>query len=196
MWPTHGAGWMPREPAPASAHVVCTPQAAPVDCVALLSRGSRHRAVCRYLPVTDLHFRQNDRDLLRATAVTRGWNGYRNESQHSKLTPERSRQFPCRDSNPRPFGHCTPNKSVPTLRYTRRHGPIYTGHACRGLPTAVPWISEDRLLRNLLYPCAAPHSIGSDHYLLDRNKFVCKQLCFFFFPCGYLIIHPTTLTGR
>ena len=23
---------------------------------------------------------QNDRDLLRATAVTRGWNGYRNES--------------------------------------------------------------------------------------------------------------------
>ena len=32
--------------------------------------------------------------------------------------------------------HCTPNKSVPTLRYTRRH-----------LPSAVPWISEDRLLR-------------------------------------------------
>ena len=27
-----------------------------------------------------LHFWQNDRDLLRATAVTRGWNGYRNES--------------------------------------------------------------------------------------------------------------------
>ena len=27
-----------------------------------------------------LHFWQNDRGLLRATAVTRGWNGYRNES--------------------------------------------------------------------------------------------------------------------
>ena len=27
-----------------------------------------------------LHFWQNDRELLRATAVTRGWNGYRNES--------------------------------------------------------------------------------------------------------------------
>ena len=26
-----------------------------------------------------------------------------------------------------PRAHCTPNKSVPTLRYTRRHGPIYTG---------------------------------------------------------------------
>ena len=39
-----------------------------------------------------------------------------------------------------PCAHCTPNKSVPTLRYTRRHGPVYTG--------AVPWISEDRLLDN------------------------------------------------
>ena len=27
-----------------------------------------------------LHFWQNDLGLLRATAVTRGWNGYRNES--------------------------------------------------------------------------------------------------------------------
>ena len=27
-----------------------------------------------------LHFWQNDRDFLRATAVTRGWNGYRNKS--------------------------------------------------------------------------------------------------------------------
>ena len=45
-----------------------------------------------------------------------------------------------------PRAHCTPNKSVPTLRYTRRPGPIYTGHACRHLPSAVPWISEDGLL--------------------------------------------------
>ena len=38
----------------------------------------------RVLAVTcHLHFWQNDRDLLRATAVTRGWNGYRNKSQHS-----------------------------------------------------------------------------------------------------------------
>ena len=42
--------------------------------------------------------------------------------------------------------HCTPQKSVPTLHYTRRPGPIYTGHACRHLPSAVPWISKDRLL--------------------------------------------------
>ena len=46
-----------------------------------------------------------------------------------------------------PRAHCTPNKSVPTLRYTRRHGPVYTGHACRHLLSSVPWISEDRLLK-------------------------------------------------
>ena len=28
---------------------------------------------------------QNEWDLLRATAVTQGWNGYRNKSQHRKL---------------------------------------------------------------------------------------------------------------
>ena len=36
-----------------------------------------------------LHFRLNDRDLLRATAVTRGWIGYRNKSLHRKLTLEK-----------------------------------------------------------------------------------------------------------
>ena len=39
-----------------------------------------------------------------------------------------------------------PNKSVPTLRYTRRHGPICIQvPARRLLPSAVPWISENRL---------------------------------------------------
>ena len=43
--------------------------------------------------------------------------------------------------------HCTPNKSVPTLRYTHRHWPIYIQlHARRHIPSAVPWISEDHLL--------------------------------------------------
>ena len=36
-----------------------------------------------------LHFWQNDRDFLRATAVTRGWNGYRNKGQHRKSTLEK-----------------------------------------------------------------------------------------------------------
>ena len=36
-----------------------------------------------------LRFWQNDRGLLHATAVTRGWNRYRNKSQHRKLTMEK-----------------------------------------------------------------------------------------------------------
>ena len=35
-----------------------------------------------------LHFWQNDLDLLRAAAVTRVWNEYRNKSRHRKLTLE------------------------------------------------------------------------------------------------------------
>ena len=36
-----------------------------------------------------LHFWQNDRDPLCAIAVTRGWGGYQNKSQHRKLTLEK-----------------------------------------------------------------------------------------------------------
>ena len=51
---------------------------------------SKYVRCMRVLAVTcHLHFRQNDRDLLRDTAVTRGWNGYRNQSQHKKLTLEK-----------------------------------------------------------------------------------------------------------
>ena len=51
---------------------------------------SHIRKVYACLAVTcPVHFWQNDRDLLRATAVTRGWNGYRNKSQHRKLTLEK-----------------------------------------------------------------------------------------------------------
>ena len=48
---------------------------------------SHIRKVYACLAVTcHLHFWQNDRDFLRATVVTRGWNGYRNKSQHRKST--------------------------------------------------------------------------------------------------------------
>ena len=36
-----------------------------------------------------LHFWQNDQDLLCATVVTRGWNGYQNKNQHRKLALEK-----------------------------------------------------------------------------------------------------------
>ena len=45
---------------------------------------------CEFSLSCPLHFWQKDRDLLRATAgVTRGWNGYRNKSQHRTLTLEK-----------------------------------------------------------------------------------------------------------
>ena len=48
------------------------------------------RKVYACLAVTcHLHFWQNDQDFLRATVVTRGWNGYRNKSQHRKSTLEK-----------------------------------------------------------------------------------------------------------
>ena len=51
---------------------------------------SHIRKVYACLAVTcHLRFWQNDRGLLRATAVTRGWNGYRNKSQHRTLTLEK-----------------------------------------------------------------------------------------------------------
>ena len=51
---------------------------------------SHIRKVYACLVVTcHLRFWQDDRGLLRATAVTRGWNGYRNKSQHRKLTLEK-----------------------------------------------------------------------------------------------------------
>ena len=51
---------------------------------------SHIRKVHACLVVTcHLHFWQNGRDLLRATAVTQGWNGYGNKSQHRKSTLEK-----------------------------------------------------------------------------------------------------------
>ena len=36
--------------------------------------------------ICHLHFWQNDKDLLLATAVTRGWKWYQNQTQHRKVT--------------------------------------------------------------------------------------------------------------
>ena len=69
-----------------SRRVLCTPYNHVTSCK------SHMRKVYACLSVTcHLHFWQDDRDrdLLRATAVTRGWNGYRNRSQYRKLTLEK-----------------------------------------------------------------------------------------------------------
>ena len=90
--------WLvPWETAAVSAQVLCTPyNHAPAYSVTL--------SVGCMCVTCHLHVWQTDRDFLRATAVTRVWDGYRNNSQHRKLTLEKNiyRRRSCRDSNPKP----------------------------------------------------------------------------------------------
>ena len=81
----HWHGWCHVKLLP-SRRVLCTPyKHAPCHFMQI-----HIRKVHAYLAVTyHPHFWQNDRDHLRASAVTRGWTGYRNKSQHRKLTPEK-----------------------------------------------------------------------------------------------------------
>ena len=92
-----------HETAAVSAQVLCTPyNHAPCHFMQ-----SHIRKVYACLAVTcHLHFWQNDRDLLRATAVTRGWNGYWNRSQHRKSTLEKKIIPPLQQGfEPQPFSH-------------------------------------------------------------------------------------------
>ena len=81
-------GWCHKNllPESQSRRVLCTPyNHAPCHFMQ-----SHIRKVYACLAVTcHLCFWQDDRGLLRATVVTRGWNGYRNKSQHRKLTLEK-----------------------------------------------------------------------------------------------------------
>ena len=71
--PTVLAWLVPHETAAVSAQVLCTPY----NHVPCHFMQSHIRKVYACLAVTcHLHFWQNDQDLLHATAVTQGWNGY------------------------------------------------------------------------------------------------------------------------
>ena len=78
-------GWCHMKLLP-SRRVLCTPyNHAPCHFMQ-----SHIRKVHACLAVTcHLHFWQNGRGLLRATVVTRGWNGYPHMSQHRKSTLEK-----------------------------------------------------------------------------------------------------------
>ena len=83
-------GWYHKKLLP-SRCVLCTPyNHAPCHFMQ-----SHIRKVYACLAVTcHLRFWQNDRGLLSAKAVTRGWNRYRNKSQHRKLTLEKKILLP------------------------------------------------------------------------------------------------------
>ena len=122
---------MPHETAAVSAQVLCTPY----NHAQCHFMQSHIRKVYACLTVTcHLHFWQNDRGLLRATAVTRGWNGYRNKSQRRKLTLEKKilpQASSCRDLNPRPFDHesgalTTELSPFPIMCVAEAAGAVYT----------------------------------------------------------------------
>ena len=88
---------VPLDTAAVSVHALCTCHHGAFDSVTDLFEATVIRRVHVCLAVTcRLHLWQNDRDLLRAAAVTRwgegggGGNGYRNLSQHRKLTLEKN----------------------------------------------------------------------------------------------------------
>ena len=76
--------WLvPHETAAVSVQVLCTPyNHAPCH----FMQGHICKVYACLAVTCHLHFWQNDRDLLRAIAVTQGWNRHRNKSQQRKLT--------------------------------------------------------------------------------------------------------------
>ena len=104
-----------------------------------------------------LHFWQNDRDFLRATVVTRGWNGYRNKSQHRKSTLEKKILPPFQQGfEPATFQsrvRCSNHWAIPaplsTLSHTHTiNTPVSLHSGCqpdrwvRGLPAVWPGRTE------------------------------------------------------
>ena len=89
---------------------------------------SHIRRVYVCLAVTcHLHCWQNDRDLLRASAVTRGWNGYRNKSQHRKLNLEKKILPPLlREFEPGTFGSGVRLLSYPSPRISGSRWAVFT----------------------------------------------------------------------
>ena len=104
-----------------------------------------------------LHFWQNDRDFLRATVVTRGWNGYRNKSQHRKSTLEKKILPPFQQGfEPATFQsrvRCSNHWAIPAPKYKCFHclwfgsplNPKFAVGVCHGqLLFTVDWFCAPR----------------------------------------------------
>ena len=124
---------------------------------------SHMRKVYVWLAVTcHLHFWQDDRYLLRATAVTRGWNGYRNRSQHRKLTLEKKNLPPLPQGfEPATFQsrvRCSNHWAIPapwSLSYPRSR---INNHGC--IPKVTKWWNYKDILES-----------ARTRYLLEHNAY-------------------------
>ena len=99
-----------------------------------------------------LHFWQNDRDFLRATVVARGWNGYRNKSQHRKSTLEKKILPPFQQGfEPATFQsrvRCSNHWAIPTPHTgVHRHEFMYLAFTCNPGKSCCGWLASLLYLR-------------------------------------------------
>ena len=121
-----------------------------------------------------LHFGQNDRDLLRATAVTRGWNGYRNASQHRKLTLDKTILPPL-----------LPGLEPGTFRSRVRRSNHWAILAPRLY--VIRLYVKHHVLVIITYVC-----MSTIMYLL--HTYVCQSLCTYHYTCLYVNHHVIIIT--
>ena len=119
-----------------------------------------------------LHFWQNDRDFLRATVVTRGWNGYRNKSQHRKLTLEK-KILPVSTEGNLKVKSC---KEMPHLCAKCLERPLYAEGLCSPPPPHAPHCPFKQLRATLchLWVTIACSSCGEvSWWAISMVLFVC-----------------------
>ena len=133
------------------------------------------RKVYACLAVTcHLHLWQNDRDFLRATVVTRGWNGYRNKSQHRKSTLEKKILPPFQQGfEPATFQsrvRCSNHWAIPAPPgYASRQNKINTSTR---LKQAQQWsaYSSDTATRRTLIPEAGAEKVSHILFILVWSR--------------------------
>ena len=127
---------------------------------------SHIRKVYACLAVTcHLRFWQDDRGLLRATAVTRGWNGYRNKSQHRKLTLEKKILPPLQQG----FEPATFRSRVRRSNHWAIPAPRSVKHAC--LVHRVPELCESRGGRPGFLGPNSPYGLCGSKATSNSNPF-------------------------
>ena len=104
---------------------------------------------------TSLHFWHNGLNLLHATALTRGWNGYRNKSQHRKFTLEKIENLPAAPAGTRTrdlsitspaLDHCSGLSPLPLKTWIK---------SCAIVLVGIAGLTEDgtsRLIREHVVP--------------------------------------------
>ena len=142
--------------------------------------------------ICHLHFWQNDRDLLRATAVTHGWNGYRNKSRHRKLTLEKFILQPLlRGLEPGTFRTRVRRSNhwailLPTTRqfignltckikYFWRRGSLYVARSC--VPSPGDGNSGSKIWTSCFFACLWFDSPCSPWYCPENVRFI-KNNCY------------------